>query len=41
MFTAFRTLMVGATFTEESINNYIVDLGKEIEWNRKDIKDEE
>lgn len=41
MFLAFRTLMIGATFSEKIIDNYIVDLGKEIEWDRKDRKSEE
>jgi len=38
MFLAFRTLMIGATYNEQSFNNYIVDLGMEIERERNDEK---
>lgn len=38
MFLAFKTLMIGATFNEQSFNNYIVDLGIEIERERNDEK---
>ena len=36
MFGAFKTLMIGATFREDMIDNFIIELGKELEWNKNE-----
>ena len=36
MFNAFKTLMIGATFREDMIDNFIIELGKELEWDKKE-----
>ena len=37
-FHAFKTLMVGATFTEEQVNNWIIDEGEMLSENNDSPK---